>query len=120
MSSMGGFQGCPRISSYVATKAFNYVLAEGLWKELKPRGIDVLGSCPGAISTPNYKDMEKVKAAPGTLTPEVVAEKTLKALGKGPIVVPGALNKFVRFVFTRLLTRRAAVDAMTKSTGGLS
>ena len=42
MSSLAGGQGSPRIAAYAATKSFNAILAEGLWKELKPHGIDVI------------------------------------------------------------------------------
>jgi hypothetical protein len=54
------------------------------------------------------------------MTAAAVAEQTLKALGKGPIVVPGAVNKIGRFVLTRLLTRKAAIGLMLKNTGGLA
>jgi hypothetical protein len=49
-----------------------------------------------------------------------VAEQTLNALGKGPIIVPGAVNKIARFTLMRLLSRRAAIAIMAKNTGGLS
>ncbi|MCL2211710.1 MAG: SDR family NAD(P)-dependent oxidoreductase [Treponema sp.] len=120
MSSLAGAQGSPKLASYAATKAFNAVLAEGLWKELKPHGIDVIGCCAGAILTPGYEQAEKTKPAPGTMTANDVAEQTLKALGKGPIVIPGAVNKIGRFVLTRLLTRKAAIGIMSQNTGGLS
>ncbi|HOY81373.1 MAG TPA: hypothetical protein PLB92_04475, partial [Rhodoglobus sp.] len=60
------------------------------------------------------------RPAPGTLEAAEVAEQTLRALGKGPMVVPGVVNKVGRFVLTRLLSRRAAIDIMAKNTGGLS
>jgi len=120
MSSMAGVQGSPNIAAYAATKSFNTILAEGLWKELKPHGVDVLACCAGAILTPGYQAAGKAKRAPGTLTAGKVAEKTLNALGKGPIVVPGAVNKVGRFVLTRLLCRKAAIGIMSKNTGGLS
>ena len=120
MSSLAGAQGSPKLAAYAATKAFNAVLAEGLWKELKPRGIDVIGCCAGAILTPGYQQAEQSKAAPGTLPARDVAEQTLNALGKGPIVIPGAVNKTARFVLTRVLTRKAAIGIMSKNTGGLS
>ena len=44
MSSLAGGQGSPNIATYAATKSFNAILAEGLWKELKPHGIDVIAS----------------------------------------------------------------------------
>jgi uncharacterized protein len=120
MSSLAGSQGSPNIAAYAATKSFNAILAEGLWKELKPRGVDVLACCAGAILTPGYQHAESAKPAPGTLEAEQVAERTLNALGKGPIVIPGAVNKVARFVLTRLISRRAAIAIMSKNTGGLS
>ena len=123
MSSLAGSQGSPNIAAYAATKAFNAVLAEGLWKELKPRGVDVLACMAGAILTPGYQQAEAGgKPAPGTLTADAVAEQTLTALarGRGPIVIPGAVNKLGRFVLTRLLSRRAAIAIMSKNTEGLS
>ena len=120
MSSLAGLQGSPKLASYGATKAFNAILAEGLWKELKPHGIDVLGCCAGAILTPGYKEAGKAKKAPGTLEAHQVAEQALRALGRGPIVVPGILNKIARLVMTRLLPRKAAISIMSKNTGALS
>jgi short-subunit dehydrogenase len=120
MSSLAGTQGTPKLAAYAATKAFNAVLAEGLWKELKPHGIDVIGCRAGAVLTPGYRRAEKAKAAPGSLEAGEVAERTLRALGKGPLVVPGAVNKLAYFVITRLLSRPGAIALMSKNTGGLS
>ncbi|MCL2265035.1 MAG: SDR family NAD(P)-dependent oxidoreductase [Treponema sp.] len=120
MSSLAGAQGSPNLAAYAATKAFNAVLAEGLWKELHPHGVDVIGCCAGAILTPGYERAEKSKQAPGTMTADDVAEQTLKSLGKRPVIVPGAVNKIGRFVLTRLLSRKAAIGIMSKNTGGLS
>ncbi|MDR3336558.1 MAG: SDR family NAD(P)-dependent oxidoreductase [Treponema sp.] len=120
MSSLAGVQGSPKLAAYAATKAFNCILAEGLWKELKPYGIDVIACCAGAILTPGYEQAEHSKAAPGTLTPQEVAEQTLNALGKGPIVIPGAVNKIARFFMARVLSRKAAINLMSNNTGGLS
>lgn len=120
MSSLAGAQGSPNLAAYAATKAFNVILAEGLWKELRPRGVDLLVCQAGAILTPGYQAAEKSKPAPGTLPASVVAETALNALGRGPVVVPGAVNKVGRFVMTRLLSRRAAIGLMARNTGGLS
>ena len=121
MASLAGTVGSPNIATYAATKAFNANLAEGLWKELKPYGIDVIGSCAGAILTENYKEAEKAKKAPGALEPSVVAEKTLNALNKNkPILVPGGTSKVARFLFMRLMSRKSAVNTMAKSTKNLS
>ncbi|HEY5230632.1 MAG TPA: SDR family NAD(P)-dependent oxidoreductase [Galbitalea sp.] len=120
MSSLAGSQGSPNIAAYAATKSFNAILAEGLWKELKPHGVDVLACMAGAILTPGYQEAESTKPAPGTLEAKQLAEQTLNALGKGPIIIPGAVNKVARFLLMRLLSRRAAIGIMAKNTGGLS
>jgi short-subunit dehydrogenase len=120
MSSLAGGQGTPRLQTYAATKAFNAILAEGLWRELKPRGIDVIACIAGAILTPNYHKAEKTKSAPGALSAEQVVEKTLKTLGKSPIIVPGTVNKIARFLMTRLFPRRISINIMKNNTGGLS
>lgn len=119
MSSLAGFQGAPKIATYAASKAFTTVLGEGLWRELGPRGVDVVVSCAGAIRTPNYQG-SSAKEAPGTLDPSDVAEATLDALGRQPTVVPGATNQLARFVLGRVLPRRTAIAIMAKNTETLT
>jgi short-subunit dehydrogenase len=119
MSSIAGLQGAPRIATYAASKAFGMVLGESLWAELAPRGVDVVVSCAGAIRTPGYRK-SAAREAPGTLDPRVVADQTLDALGRGPMVVPGATNRVARFVLGRVLTRRAAIAVMARSTESLA
>jgi short-subunit dehydrogenase len=118
MGSLAGFQGAPRIATYAATKAFGLVLAEGLWHELRPHGVDVLVSAAGAIRTPGY-DRARDAEAPGTLDAATVAEQTLDALGTGPSIVPGTVNRLARFVMGRLLPRRSAVAVMARNTQDL-
>lgn len=119
MSSLAGFQGSPRLAAYAASKAWNLVLGESLWAELAPRGVDVVVSCAGAIRTPGYQAASGGAEAPGTLDADVVAERTLAGLGRGPLVVPGLVNQLARFTLGRLLSRRAAVGVMDRSTRGL-
>jgi len=119
MSSLAGFQGAPRIATYAASKAFNTILGEGLWSELKPHGVDVLVSTAGAIRTPGYAATAKGDA-PGTLDARDVAEQSLAALGNGPTVIPGTTNRVARFVLGRLLPRRTAIGIFARSTKDLS
>ena len=63
MSSLAGSQGSPKIATYAASKAFNTILAEGLWEELRDKGIDVVASCAGAIRTPGYELAKNAKEA---------------------------------------------------------
>lgn len=120
MSSLAGTQGSPKIATYAASKAFNTILAEGLWNELRKHGIDVLASCAGAITTPGYKNAQNTKDAPGTLDAGQVAEETLRSLGKGPTIIPGLTNKIARFFMGRLFSRKLAISIMDNNTKNLS
>lgn len=114
MSSLAGFQGAPRIAGYAASKAFNTILGESLWAELREHGIDVIACCAGATSTPGYRRAFN-RDAPGMMAPGKVAEQTLAALGGGPRVVPGFFNRVIAQVSTRLLPRRTMIRAMTSA-----
>ena len=120
MSSMAGAQGSPKIATYAASKSFNSVLAEGLWKELGQFNIHVLASIAGAIRTPGYATASEGKNAPGTLGAGQVAEETINALGKGPAIIPGFFNKFANFIMIRLLGRRQRINIMYSNTKDLS
>jgi short-subunit dehydrogenase len=119
MSSLAGLQGAPRIATYAASKAFNIILAEGLWGELQASGIDVIASCAGAIRTPGYAETS-AHDAPGTLDPADVAQQTLAAMGRGPRVVPGRVNRIASILTGRVLPRRLAVRLMAANTKDLS
>ncbi len=118
MSSMAAFQGSPLITNYAATRAYNLLLAEGLWDELRERGIDVAACCAGATRTPNYEaSMPKTESAlVPVLAPEAVVEEALAALGRRPSIIPGRVNRFVSFLLHRLLPRRMAIAIMGKNT----
>jgi len=60
------------------------------------------------------------KDAPGTLDPEEVVEAALSALGRGPVVVPGFINRIANVLMNRLLPGRAAIGIMAGSTDSLS
>jgi uncharacterized protein len=116
MSSLAGFTGSPKLATYSASKAFLTTLAEGLWSELGPSGIDVIASCAGAISTPNYQRLRiGKKDAPGTMDAPTVAKQTLDALGKGPMFVPGTVNKIAYVLLRRIVPRKVAIKIMAKS-----
>ncbi len=115
MASMAGSQGGPLVASYAASKAFNLVLAEGLWDELGRRGVDVLACRAGATRTPGYASSNPKRDMP-LMEAEAVAAKALAALGRGPSVVTGALNKFAAFLFARVLPRRTAIRIMGRAT----
>ena len=108
MSSMSGFQGSAMVSSYAATKGFNTILAEGLWAELDPQGVDVMTCVAGATLTPGFESntpQDKQKQV-FPMTAEAVACAGLNGLGRHkPVVIAGGMNRFVN-AFSALMTRR--------------
>jgi short-subunit dehydrogenase len=115
LSSLTAFQGSPFVATYGATKSYALALAEGLWFELAPRGVDVLAVCAGATRTPNLLKAAP-KGAPGMLEPSEVVTEALAALGGGPLVIPGLFNRFASFLMRRLLPRAATIAIMGKQT----
>jgi len=65
IGSMGGLEGSIHFSSYNAGKAFEWVLAETLWAELKPHGVDATCQLVGATNGANYRWFQE------TLDPEL-------------------------------------------------
>jgi uncharacterized protein len=119
LSSVAGFQGTAMVAHYAATKAYLRVLAEGLWDELAPYGVDVVAACPGRVRTPTFE--HSAPAPPGRLAPPLMApgpvvRETLRALGRQPVVIPGRLNRIAAFAATRLLPRRSAVTLASGAT----
>ena len=112
LSSMGALQGMMRVANYSATKAYNLVLAEGLWAELREDGVDVLVSCAGATRTPNYVASEPADGHVPVQEPEQVANETLNALGKQPTLFPARVLRLTHFAFRHLMGRRNAVRLM--------
>jgi len=119
MSSLTAFQGTPLVATYGATKAFNLVLAEGLWAELAERGVDVLACCAGATLTPGYArvtpDRPVSMFAPKPQDPRDVAREAIGALGRRSVIITGKGNRLASFLMRRVFTRRFAVTTMTKA-----
>jgi uncharacterized protein len=115
MASLSAFQGSAYITTYSATKAFNIVLAEGLWEEWRRLGVDVLACIAGAIRTPNYlasSPHTTGRFSDATIQPEAVVASALSALGHQPTVIPGTVNRLSSFVMRHLISRKAAVRFM--------
>ena len=115
MSSLSGLQGTPYISVYAASKAFNTILAEGLWYELRAHGVEVVACCAGAMRTPGYIRSYD-RDVPGMLSPDEAARRTLDGLGRGPRLVPGLVNRLTAVLMGRLLPRRSAVRLIGRNT----
>jgi len=119
VSSLSGFQGHAMVGTYAATKAFDLVLAEALWEELREHGVDVLAFCPGATRTPAFLATNPrptgVVSAP-LMDPEATVAEALAALGRRPTHIAGRANRLAAFVLHRLLPRRALIGLMSRTT----
>jgi short-subunit dehydrogenase len=113
MSSLSAMRGSPMVAGYAATKAWNLILAESLWDEMRDTGVDVMAVLPGSTRTPGWvasKPQDSLGTANVMEAAAVVAE-VLEALGTGPSFVPGATNRDSE-QFMATLERPAAVRLM--------
>lgn len=117
MSSIVGFQGTPYSAHYAATKAYVQSLAEALWVELAPLGIDVLAAAPGPTES-GFAARAGMKMG-ATLTPEAIALPILQSLGCRSTVLPGGLSKVLSYPLN-LLPRWARVQIMGRVMRGMT
>jgi short-subunit dehydrogenase len=101
--STAGCQPLPLHALYAATKAFDNLLAEGLWGELRGSGVDVLALEPGPTET-EFQAVADELAHPGEPADKVV-RVALRALGRQPSVVSGVHNWLRANAAVRLLPR---------------
>lgn len=102
VSSMAGLQGTGFVASYSATKAFDLALAEGLWFDLRPHGVDVLALVPGNTDTPGLRSSSPRRGQEGWMRPEDVAAEALDALGREAVHVCGEANRRVAAALERM------------------
>ena len=114
-SSGAGFQGTGWVAGYSAAKAYDLALAEALWWEWRPHGVDVLALCPGSTATPGMLGNAPRLDAAAMAKPEEVAREALDALGRGPVCIPGEDNRRVRAALDQL-PRQKLVEVMGENT----
>ncbi len=115
MSSMAGLQGSAYLSVYGATKAFDKIIAEGLWYEWKTKGVDVIACCAGATATPNYINTKPLKTSflePAPQLPEEVVAECFQRIGAVPSFVSGRKNRLASFFMHKILPRKLAIKIM--------
>jgi uncharacterized protein len=114
-SSVEGLIGVPFSAAYAATKGFLNSLAEGLWGELTPDGINVLTLCPGATDTeaPTLQGVD-IQTLANVMSPHEVAARALDNIVNGPVYIP---SDHYKASFERLLAmpRRDALLTIAKS-----
>lgn len=119
VASLSGFQGHAMVGTYAATKAFDMVLGEALWEELREHGVDVLAFCPGVTRTPAFlatNPRPTGRVSPPLMDPDDTVAEALAALGRGPTRIAGRTNRLAAFFLHRLLPRRALVALMSRTT----
>jgi len=107
VSSLSGWSGQPYMAHYGAAKAYVLSLGEALHQEMKDKGVDVSVLSPGPTDTTMAPDLnrELVKMGMAVMRPEDVARAGLSALGRRPNAVPGARNRMMILMMTRLMPR---------------
>lgn len=115
MSSLAATQGSAMVATYAASKAFNRVLAEGLWEELGRHGVDVLAVTPGTTDTPGFR-ASRPRGGPRPMSAAQVAREALDALGDRPVHAPGWANRLVGQIMRRALPRGLAIRLMSRET----
>jgi hypothetical protein len=118
-SSLAGYQGTAWVAEYAAAKAFDLVLAEGLWWEWREHGVDVVALCPGNTDTPGLRGNHP-RVDPSTFAnPADVAREALDHLlvarERGPICIPGDDNRALRAAFDGM-PRKQVVEIIGAST----
>jgi short-subunit dehydrogenase len=117
LSSIVAFQGVPRAAHYAATKAYVQTLAEGLRRELQPRGVDVLACAPGPVRS-GFAARANMELG-ATVVPATVARGAMAALGRRTTVHPGGLSKVLAGSLSTL-PRAGRVRAMAQVMAGMT
>ena len=110
LSSGSAMRGTALVAGYAATKAWNLLLAESLWDEVRADGIDVLAVLPGTTRTPGWlsDDPQDSPSTANVMEPQAVVAEALDALGRVPSIVPGQANREAE-AFMASLDRAEAV-----------
>ena len=99
VASIAGMEPGPLMAAYYASKAYAIRLSRAINKELKKQKSNVKISilCPGPVDT-NFNNVAKVVFKAPSMPSEKVAKYGIdKALKGKLIIIPGILNKSVRF-----------------------
>ena len=107
--SVAGRQPLPLHAVYAATKAFDLLLGEALWAELRASNIDVVVLEPGSTETEFQEVAGEIPHAGQSA--EEVARRGLLALGEQPSVITGWKSWARANLASRLLTRPIAAHA---------
>jgi short-subunit dehydrogenase len=119
LSSMAALSGGSYTAAYNATKSFDLILAESLWHELAPGGVDAMCLIAGATLTPSMlASQESFAQYPNAMKPGDVAAEGLAWLGKGPVWVAGSHNRDAAKMLWPV-PRTLAINGFSEAAAGL-
>jgi short-subunit dehydrogenase len=131
VSSMAALQGIKMFTTYGAAKAYELILGEGLWDELRDQNVDVVSYVVGATASANFRGADKDAyanvPAPAALAgrildparPEDVARRLFARLDAGPRQYSHDVDEeAAQAAATR--PRAEVVEAMGRITVGLA
>jgi short-subunit dehydrogenase len=119
VGSMAAYVGQPRTAVYGGVKAYQTILAEGLWYEMKPHNVHVLELVLGVTRTPAMARMGLNMDVPGfaPAEPDDVAQEGLDHLGKEPVWNAAGNDTIVQHM--RGMNRAEIVTMIAKSAEAL-
>ncbi len=116
VGSLACMAGNAKVAVYAGAKSYLKIFAEGLWHELKPYGVDVLGLILGLTRTPAYErdgfDTDNPQFA--MAEPDDAADEGLRYLSDGPIRIPPAYQEFLD-----MLSGLPRADAVSMLSAGI-
>jgi short-subunit dehydrogenase len=112
VSSLASLSGCAGTAVYSASKAFDQLLAESLWFEWAPFGVDVLCLLAGVTDTPSFRNAGADPQEHGGMDAADVAREGLENVGNGPTWVAGESNRAI-FDSMNTVPRRDMVTAVS-------
>ena len=98
MSSVSGLAGSYGVPVYGASKAFDMILAEGLWAEFREFGVSVLSAVVGSVATPANARMFLGNQPEGLIDADTAAQEVLANLENGPTLFMSNVKKMVEFL----------------------
>lgn len=105
VSSTLDYMGVPYFSTYSASIAFELSRSEGLWYELKSKGVDVLALSPGGTKTEMAANMNEDKLPFAMMSTSDVVNVALKNLGRKSHAIPGNTNLLMVWMSKRMFKR---------------
>lgn len=118
--------GSPGSTLYAPVKAYVKVFSQSLYREMRPKGVNVVALCPGYTHSEihdvsgNREAMDRLPNFVWLDGPRVVRDAHYAVMrGKGPVIVPGALYGFLSNLFSlipdNLITRAPRKPSKAKT-----